>query len=683
MTRSTDSRRARNSASLTIGARRRPASRPSRRRCFLASSRVEPETAVISSSAVRPRRTRVTVFAGSSELPPPPSSPVRRRRRRRREVPSPASSSSVSPCSPSSSVSSDDVALGSRVGGLAAAAATAAAAAPRTRRRRHRRRESPSSGRRPRASSVGPARPGRRRPSWPSSWRPSWRSSSPACRPRAPRPRAARPRAAGPPSSWRSSWPPSSSASRSGRGPGRARPARCAAALVGAGSRRPSVARGLLRPAAFLAAAFLAVAFLAAVFFAAAFLAVVFFAARLLGAAFFAGASSVDGVDSERGFRSRWWSRPRACTAPRPGCLGSRVVIAAARSPGAASSLRGGDTLAVSSPSPADRLPRSPALSSGRCHRPAGPRRGLASTSLRFPENVVGSASVVDRHVVDLGEYRTAAHLRQLISGPQRVADLAGRPGPAVPGPAGSAGVRRPGRGRGTAVSPVSTSSGRTAGSRWRSTRSSRLPSSVGTATSETTAARLSKSRIPFLVIRCTSTSSGREERRHRGLRLRDRDRAGRSASGWPRSRSVSPRAGRLDHLDHVQPVGQRLVERGVHRGRVDDLGQGELEVLRLAGRAGRRGAGVRDARVRVEAGRVGHRQPGPEHRPLEGPAEVAVAGEPEPAALGVADPQPLHRRRRLLGLLSGHVGTSHGARRPHRGGRVDGADPDRRPARR
>ena len=40
--RSTDSRRARNSASLRIGARRRPASRPSRRRCRLASSRVEP-----------------------------------------------------------------------------------------------------------------------------------------------------------------------------------------------------------------------------------------------------------------------------------------------------------------------------------------------------------------------------------------------------------------------------------------------------------------------------------------------------------------------------------------------------------------------------------------------------------------------------------------------------------------
>ena len=40
--RATDSRRARNSASLRIGARRRPASRPSRRRCRLASIRVEP-----------------------------------------------------------------------------------------------------------------------------------------------------------------------------------------------------------------------------------------------------------------------------------------------------------------------------------------------------------------------------------------------------------------------------------------------------------------------------------------------------------------------------------------------------------------------------------------------------------------------------------------------------------------
>ena len=89
MTRSTASRRARNSASLTIGARRRPASRPSRRRCFLASSRVEPCRLVISSSALRGLRTRVTVFSGSSG-PPSPSSPARRRRRRRRELASPS-----------------------------------------------------------------------------------------------------------------------------------------------------------------------------------------------------------------------------------------------------------------------------------------------------------------------------------------------------------------------------------------------------------------------------------------------------------------------------------------------------------------------------------------------------------------------------------------------------------------
>ena len=58
MTRSTLSRRARNSASVMI-VRRRPASRPSRRRCFLASRRVEPLTAVGSSRCERGSRTRV------------------------------------------------------------------------------------------------------------------------------------------------------------------------------------------------------------------------------------------------------------------------------------------------------------------------------------------------------------------------------------------------------------------------------------------------------------------------------------------------------------------------------------------------------------------------------------------------------------------------------------------------
>src|SRR5690625_5238134 len=90
MTRLTDSRRARNSASETIGARRRLASRPSRRRCFLASRRVEPVTELISSSSERGSRTLTTVFCGSSSLVPAPS--PARRRRRRRNVPLPSSS---------------------------------------------------------------------------------------------------------------------------------------------------------------------------------------------------------------------------------------------------------------------------------------------------------------------------------------------------------------------------------------------------------------------------------------------------------------------------------------------------------------------------------------------------------------------------------------------------------------
>ena len=65
MERSTDSRRARNSDSVMIGGRRRPVSRPSRRRCFLASSRVEPLTDRTSSLPFG-SRTCTTVSGGSS-----------------------------------------------------------------------------------------------------------------------------------------------------------------------------------------------------------------------------------------------------------------------------------------------------------------------------------------------------------------------------------------------------------------------------------------------------------------------------------------------------------------------------------------------------------------------------------------------------------------------------------------
>ena len=86
---------------------------------------------MISSSALRTLRTRVTVFCGSSPVPPSPSSPERRRRRRRREVPSLAASSEVAGgCGDSASAPS---ALGGAVtvavGGLRAVAGLAAAAA--------------------------------------------------------------------------------------------------------------------------------------------------------------------------------------------------------------------------------------------------------------------------------------------------------------------------------------------------------------------------------------------------------------------------------------------------------------------------------------------------------------------------------------------------------------------------
>jgi hypothetical protein len=63
---------ARNSASLSTGVRRRPASRPSRRRCRLASMRVDPSMPTTSVLAARGSRTRSTVSVGRRELCWPP-----------------------------------------------------------------------------------------------------------------------------------------------------------------------------------------------------------------------------------------------------------------------------------------------------------------------------------------------------------------------------------------------------------------------------------------------------------------------------------------------------------------------------------------------------------------------------------------------------------------------------------
>ena len=163
ITRSTDSRRARNSASVRICARRRPASRPSRRRWRLASSRVEPRTPCTPSPSSASRgsrgsRTCTTVFGGSASSAGSPSSPLPRRRRRRRRrgwMPPPSSPGAVVDRRPSSPASS-----------------------------------APSSGTRPRRSTA----PRARRPRRPRRPRPDAVSSSPP-RPR-PRPRAPAPPAA-------------------------------------------------------------------------------------------------------------------------------------------------------------------------------------------------------------------------------------------------------------------------------------------------------------------------------------------------------------------------------------------------------------------------------------------------------------------------------------------------------
>ena len=262
MTRSTLSRRARNSASVMI-VRRRPASRPSRRRCFLASRRVEPLTAVGSSRCERGSRTRVTVPGGSSPSPSPDPAP-RRRRRRRRLVPlSPSSPCSSGPVPPASSALAGGRRMPCRSGrrrpgcghaGRGPRDGGGCASRPRPRRwrgrrtrGRRRRRLAPSevsaasSASRPRQG----RRPGRERPA-----RSDRRGCDVRCAPRGPararwsrrRPRPwarrrAPPRRPARPGPGRVRWP-GGGAGRPARGPGRA----------GRSSARPGSPRRWSRP---------------------------------------------------------------------------------------------------------------------------------------------------------------------------------------------------------------------------------------------------------------------------------------------------------------------------------------------------------------------------------------------------------------------------------------------------
>ncbi len=108
-----------------------------------------------------------------------------------------------------------------------------------------------------------------------------------------------------------------------------------------------------------------------------------------------------------------------------------------------------------------------------------------------------------------------------------------------------------------------------------------------------------------------------------------------------------------LDRVGDVETVRKRVVEQLAQRARITGLGEGDLQELGLAARAGGCGVGVRDLGVRGEARRVGHGHLGAAQRPLEGTLEVSVTGEPEAAALGVAQSDALHCRcgRRAFGL--------------------------------
>ena len=99
------------------------------------------------------------------------------------------------------------------------------------------------------------------------------------------------------------------------------------------------------------------------------------------------------------------------------------------------------------------------------------------------------------------------------------------------------------------------------------------------------------------------------------------------------------------DHTHQVEPLGQRLADGSADLLGVTRLGEGDLEVLGLAGSTCGRGVGIRDARVRAEPGTHRNRHLCPTQRPLEAALEVTMTGEAHPAVLGVLNVQALGDR--------------------------------------
>ena len=120
-----------------------------------------------------------------------------------------------------------------------------------------------------------------------------------------------------------------------------------------------------------------------------------------------------------------------------------------------------------------------------------------------------------------------------------------------------------------------------------------------------------------------------------------------------------------LHDVEDVEPLREGGVEGCPHRLGVAGGRDAQLDVLRLAGHSRGRRVRVGDLRMGVEAGAVGHRNLGPPQGPLEGPLEVARAGEPQPPALGVPQAKPLDGGGDVpIGCLTGHLRGSPGRRR-------------------
>lgn len=144
------------------------------------------------------------------------------------------------------------------------------------------------------------------------------------------------------------------------------------------------------------------------------------------------------------------------------------------------------------------------------------------------------------------------------------------------------------------------------------------------------------------------------------------------------------------DHLPprHLQVIGQRA---GLNLGNAEHVktrrqggveaianvvwqaarGQRNLQILGLARRAGRHGGRVGQFWMRVEPTGVGDGQFGLAQCPLDGTRDIPMAREPQPAALGEPDAQPLHRLLRCRTwwslLLPAHqrlAGSASSARR-------------------